>query len=80
MVTLEGIRYCDGGNEAVDLIARVLAYMARREKAFMPTDDQPDLTVRSEEVRQALGLSSLQVAQARHLLDMFEPHVWVGAN
>jgi hypothetical protein len=80
MVTLEGIRYCDGGHEALDLIARVLADMARREKAFMPTADQPDLMVRSEEVAETLGLSPLEVAQARHLLDMFEPHVWVSAN
>jgi hypothetical protein len=80
MVTVEALWYCDRGEQALDLLARLLAYLAFREKEFMPSDAEPDLTVRSSEAAQALGLSPLEVAQARHLLDAFEPHVWVGAN
>lgn len=80
MVTLDGLLHCDGRDAALALIANVLAYLALREKAFMPSDDEQELVVRSHEVAAALDLSPLEIAQARSLLDAFEPHVWVGAN
>jgi hypothetical protein len=80
MVTLEGLRYCDDGDHLLDLLARVLGDLAAREKAYMPTVDVPDLTVRSDEVRRAVGLTELETAQARHLLAMFEPRVLVSAT
>jgi hypothetical protein len=80
MVTLAGLRYCDGGQDALDLLARVLAYLAKREKPFMPTPTARDLTVSSAEVARALALSTLEQAQARQLIDAFEPNVWTSAS
>lgn len=80
MVTLEGLRYCDGGVRTLDLLARVLAYMAKLEKGFMPTMNEPNLFVRSQEVCQALNLSTLELTQARLLLDEIEPHVWTSGT
>ncbi len=73
MVTVEGLHYCLGGKSTLDLLACVLAFMAKREKAFVPTSSQPDLVVRFDEVKNELGLSSLELAQARVLVSQFEP-------
>jgi hypothetical protein len=80
MVTLEGLRYCYGSEALLDLLAQVLAYLARRERAFMPSSNEPDLVVNSKDVRHALGLSSREVLQVRHLLDVCEPSVWISAT
>ena len=40
MVTPEGLRYCVHGSEALDLLARGLAYLAKREKPFIPSESR----------------------------------------
>jgi hypothetical protein len=80
MVTVEGLRHCEGGMSALDLLARVLAFMAEREKAFMPTSTQPDMVIRAGEVAKELGLSTLEIEQARFLINQFEPRAWTGAT
>lgn len=80
MVTVEGLHYCLGGKSTLDLLACVLAFMAKREKAFVPTSSQPDLVVRFDEVKNELGLSSLELAQARVLVSQFEPRASRGVS
>ena len=79
-VTVDGLRFCEGGVTALNLLAHVLAYMATREKAFMPTATKPNLAVRDYEVQQALKLSPHELEQARLLVDSYEPLVRTSAT
>jgi hypothetical protein len=54
MVTREGLRYCACGGEALDLLGRGLAYFAKREKPFVPSECQPELRLTSAEAARAL--------------------------
>ena len=72
MVTREALRYCEGGNGALDLLARTLAYFAKREKPFVPTDSTPKLIVTNVELEHALGLTVSQLQQVRLMLDEYE--------
>jgi len=76
MVTVEGLRHCKGGMATLDLLARVLAFMAALEKAFMPTSDQPYREVRAAEVQEALRLSPVELEQVRFLVLQLEPRSW----
>jgi hypothetical protein len=72
MVTVEGLRYCDGGMATLDLLARVLAFMAKLEKAFMPTPTQLQPVVHAAEVQEALGLSPVELETVRLLVNQLE--------
>jgi hypothetical protein len=80
IVTVEGLRYCEEGMATLDLLARVLAFMARREKAFMPTPTQPDLVIDAAEVGKELRLSARELDRVRLLVHRFAPQVWNMAN
>jgi len=73
MVTREGLRYCEKGADALDLLARALAYLAKREKPFVPTGSERELTVTSDEMGRALTLTPTELQQARLMLDEYEP-------
>ena len=72
MVSREGLRYCERGGEALDLLARSLAYLAKREKPFVPSEAQPELTVTSAEIGSELGLTAPQLEQIRLMFDEYE--------
>jgi hypothetical protein len=76
MVTIDGLRYCENGMATLDLLARVLAFMAKREKAFMPTPTQRHPEVHAAEIQQALGLSPVELKRARILVEQLEPQSW----
>jgi hypothetical protein len=80
MVTVDGLRYCEGGMATLDLLARVLAFMAKLEKAFMPTSSEPKLVVKAAEVKKELGLSPVELEQAYLLIDQFESRTWTNAT
>lgn len=80
MVTREGLRYCEDRDQALDLLGRSLAYLARREKPFIPTGDEPRLEVTSEQISGALGLSGTQVALTRLLLYEYEHQAWTSIS
>ena len=61
-VTLDGLAYCRSGAAALNLLGRALAYLADRERPFIPSDDRPYLTVTSAEIRQALDLSGDEIS------------------
>jgi hypothetical protein len=77
MVTVEGLRYCEDGMATLDLLARVLAFMAKFEKAFMPTATQPQPVVHVTEVHEALGLSAVELEKVRLLVNQLE---WRSVN
>jgi hypothetical protein len=72
MVTREGLRYCTRGGEALDMFARGLAYLAKREKPFLPSDSQRDLQVTSAEAAGALHLTKGELRQLRLMLSEYE--------
>jgi hypothetical protein len=79
-VTLDGLRYCDRGTDALDLLGRGLAYLANRERPFIPTSEQPTLMVTSAEVRRDLGLTDCQLRQVRVLIYMYSHQSWTGMS
>jgi hypothetical protein len=80
MVTVEGLRYCDGGMATLDLLARALGFMAKLEKAYIPTPSQNHPVVRAADVKMALGLSPVELERVRFLFHEFELHMWTGAT
>lgn len=80
VVTVDGLRYCRHGAELLNLLARVLAFMAQREKAFMPTSDQPDLVIDDVEVQRGLGLAVPELARAQFLVERLAPQAWFTAS
>lgn len=80
MVTREGLRYCEHGREALDLLARALAYLAKREKPFMSTAERPQLQVTSGEIAKALRLSGVEVALVRVMLGEYEWQTWTSIS
>lgn len=83
LVTVQGLLYC--GDEAradLDLLARVLRYFADRERAFTPADAHvvEDIVIRSDEVKQELGLDELGVAKVYVLLQQFESQMRFGSG
>jgi hypothetical protein len=72
MVTREGLRYCEHGAEELDLLARSVAYLAKREKPFVPSDAQRELKVTSDELGPALGLTATELQQVRLMLQEYE--------
>jgi hypothetical protein len=72
MVTLEGLRYCEHGGEAFDLLGRSLGYIAKRERPFVPSANEPELEVTSTELGAAVGLTTTQCEQVRLMLDEYE--------
>jgi hypothetical protein len=80
MVTVAGRRYCEHRAEALDLIARTLGYLAKREKPFVPTDTQRELRVTSAELGKALALTTSQLEQVRLMLEAYEGHATTSAG
>ncbi|MGP0100040.1 MAG: hypothetical protein ACLPUT_00250 [Solirubrobacteraceae bacterium] len=76
MVTREGLRYCEQGAEALDLLARGLAYLAKREKPFIPSESQRELQVTSTEAASALHLTESELRQLLLMLHEYEHHVY----
>lgn len=72
MVTVEGLWYCEHGGEALDLLARSLAYLAKREKPFVPSAAHRDLRVTSAEIERELQLTSAQLEQVLQMLHEYE--------
>jgi hypothetical protein len=54
--------------------------MAGREKAFMPTSDQPDLVIDNVDVQQHLQLAEPELTRARFLVERLAPQVWTTAS
>jgi hypothetical protein len=80
MVTVEGLRYCEDGVAPLNLLARVLALIAKQEKAFMPTSDQAELVIDSASIGRELGLSGVELDLVRELVDRFAWGTWTHAN
>ncbi len=80
MVTVKGLRHCDDGLATLDLFPRVLAFMAKREKAFMPTSSQAELVIDSTAVGRELRLSGIELDRVRVLVQRFGSGTWIGAN
>lgn len=80
VVTADGLRYCRHGVELLDLLARVLAFMAQLEKVFMPTSDQRDLVVDDVDVQRDLGLTEPELARAQFLVERLAPQAWANAS
>lgn len=80
MVTVDGLRHCADGLATLDLLARVLAVLARREKAFMPTSSQVDLVVEAADVGGELRLSGVELDRARVLVERFASEAWNSAS
>ena len=72
MVSLNGLAYCEHGAEALDLLARGLAYIAKREKPWIPTPTEPHLKITGAEIRKELHLSDRQIVQLRCMLETYE--------
>lgn len=72
VVTREGLRHCDRGQEALDLLARSLAYLAKREKPFVPTTAEPELMVTDVEIGKDLRLTPTQLEQVWLMIDDYE--------
>lgn len=79
-VTLDGLRHCERGSEALDLLGQSLAYLAERERPFIPTSKQPTLTVTTSEIQRAVGLSDGQLRQARVLIYLYSHQSWTGMS
>lgn len=75
MVTREGLRYCARGDEALDLLARGLAYLAKREKPFVPNASQRELPVTSAQAASALHLTESELRQLLLMLHEYEHQV-----
>jgi hypothetical protein len=56
----------------LDLLARVLAFMAKFEKAFLPTPSQPQPLVRAADVQRTLELRPVELERVRLLLNELE--------
>jgi hypothetical protein len=82
MVTLHGLRYCENGMDTLDLLARVLAHFAERVRTAEPSTPgtAPQVTITADEVRDALGLSAVELDTTRALVDQYEPRVWMTAQ
>jgi len=74
LVTVEGLRYCIEGKEALDLFARALAYMAKREKPFVPSGAVSELLLSGPEFRQELRLTPQELEQLWLMLNEYEWH------
>jgi hypothetical protein len=75
MVTREGLRYCTQGAEALDLLARGLAYLAKREKPFVPSASERELLVSSAQAASALHLTASELRQLLAMLHEYEHQV-----
>jgi hypothetical protein len=75
-ITLDGLRYCSRGAEALDLLGRSLAYLAERERPFIPSPSQSTLTVTSPEVQRDLRLSQSELRAVRVLVYLYSHQVW----
>jgi hypothetical protein len=75
-VTLDGLRYCRGGTDALNLLGRALAYLAERERPFIPSPGGPPLTVTSSEIRRDLALTDDQIRQVRVLIYVYSHQSW----
>jgi hypothetical protein len=76
LVARDGLRYCEHGGAALDLLARSLAYLAKREKPFVPTAEQPQLQVTSNEIAGALRLHANEIALVRLMIGEYERQTW----
>jgi hypothetical protein len=72
MATIEGLRYCQHGGEALDLLARSLAYLAKRERPFVPSAAHRELRVTSAELGRELQLTPAQLDQVLQMLHEYE--------
>jgi hypothetical protein len=79
-VTLDGLAFCRRGNAALNLLGRALAYLAERERPFIPSRDGPPLIVTSSEVRRDLGLTEDEVTQVRVLVYVYSHQSWTGIS
>lgn len=72
-VQVEGLRYCKDTEGELQLLARLVRYLADRERTFeLPSLSAPEpLVVASTEARADLGLSDDEVARAYGLLTTF---------
>jgi hypothetical protein len=75
MVTREGLRYCTRGAEALDLLACGLAYLAKREKPFVPSASERELLVTSAQAASALHLTESELRQLLAMLHEYEHQV-----
>ena len=79
-VTLDGLTYCRGGTDALNLLGRALAYLAERERPFIPSPGGPPLVVASSEMRQDLALTDDQIRHARVLIYVYSHQSWTGIS
>jgi hypothetical protein len=72
-VQVGGLRHCDDTESELQLLARVMGYIAERERTFeLPSLSTPEpLIVSSTEAQADLGLSDEEVARAYALLTTF---------
>jgi hypothetical protein len=79
-VTIDGLAYCRGGTDALNLLGRALAYLAERERPFIPSSGGPPLTVTSAEVLRDLALTEDQTSQVRVLIYLYSHQSWTGMS
>jgi hypothetical protein len=72
MVARDGLPYCEHGSEALDLLGRALAYLAKREKPFVPTATERDLRITSQEMAHAVGLTVVELKRVRLIFEEYE--------
>ncbi len=72
LVTVDGLPYCAGGTEALDLFAWALGYMAKCEKPFIPSGAVPELVISGREFQQELRLTPQQLEQLWLMLNEYE--------
>lgn len=73
-VQIAGLRYCQGTEDDLALLARLVRYFADREKSHVleSLSNPEPFRVSSTEAAADLELTSEQIARAYHLLDAFE--------
>jgi hypothetical protein len=81
-VKVPALQYCEDTEPDMDLLARLVGYIADRERVFvLPSLSEPTpLIVTSEEARLDLGLTGNEVARAWALLSTFETRLWGGGG
>ncbi len=82
LVTVKGLLHCEGAEDDLNLLARVLRYFADRERDFIPAEPHQaeQLSIPSDDVEMALGLSSMEAAKVFVLLQQFEVGVSTGSS
>jgi hypothetical protein len=81
-VKVPALQFCDDTEAELALLARLVRYIADRERAFvLPSLSEPTpLIVTSDEARRDLGLVDEEVARAWALLSTFETRMWGGGG